>query len=487
MKAVFELPLDVADQDLALAGAPRGAIRPQSILAQNVYWFCRLRWVVVTALLLYGSLSFITAWPAMFGMRPSGVWPFVIAGFLVATNLSFLRYARLSSARERRYRTNLWLQIISDLLFLTAVIHFMGEFRNMAAFAYLFHVVLACIFFNRRESFIVLALSLLLYGTLMLVYQNGLLSSPSLFVNVPRDTPCSILDGPQSLIFAGFSTVVWYLTSRLSEIVRQRDAALSELNKSLIQAQEAKARHMLRTTHELKAPFAAIQANVQLLTKGYCGPLSAEAMDTLNRIDQRCRRLANEINEMLQLSNLRSARSDSTPWKTINVAGVIRWCAAQVQPLATERNVTMDLDLQFCNVRGLEEQLRMLFSNLLSNAILYSFVGGRVQVRSGPGPHGGAQIVVADSGIGIEPDKLPHIFEEYYRTDRAAQFNASSSGLGLAIVRHIALTHHIRIRVESEPDHGTVFILDFPPINEGQEDRKRARQERHHGVHTNRG
>ncbi len=110
----------------------------------------------------------------------------------------------------------------------------------------------------------------------------------------------------------------------------------------------------------------------------------------------------------------------------------------------------------------------MLFSNLLSNAILYSHEGGAVKVRCEPRKDGGAQVIIEDNGIGIEADKLPRIFEEYYRTDRAAQFNRSSSGLGLAIVRHIALTHGVRIRVESEPDRGTTFILDFPPVNETQ-------------------
>lgn len=488
MKAVYELPLEAGQQEIILADTTaRESIEPQSILAQNVCWFCRLRWIVVSFLVLYGALTFIPALPALFGMRPPGLWPFIIAALLSATNLAFRKYARASGGSERRYTTNLWLQIISDLLLLTVVIHFMGEIHNVAAFAYLFHIVLACIFFDRRQSFIVLALSLALYATLTLLREYGILSSPSVFVEPPQISRVPLFEAAQSLIFASFCAVVWYLTSHLSQIVRQRDLALSELNKSLIEAQEAKARHMLRTTHELKAPFAAIQANVQLLTKGYCGPLSPEAMDTLNRIDQRCRRLANEINEMLQLSNLRSTRPSATPWKTLNVAGVIRWCAAQVQPLATERNVTVDLDLQFCNVRGAEEQLRMLFSNLLSNAILYSFNGGQVRVRCEPGPHGGARVIVADSGIGIEADKLPRIFEEYYRTDRAAQFNTSSSGLGLAIVRHIALTHRIRIRVESEPDHGTVFTLDFPPTNEGQSDRKLSRQEKNHGLYSHRG
>jgi signal transduction histidine kinase len=111
-----------------------------------------------------------------------------------------------------------------------------------------------------------------------------------------------------------------------------------------------------------------------------------------------------------------------------------------------------------------DEQVRVLFSNVLANAVNYSFRNGQVQVACGEQPGGGARVVIRDHGIGIEPDKLPLIFAEYYRTDRAAQHNASSSGLGLAIVRHVAQTHRIHITVESEVDKGTEFRLEFPTL-----------------------
>jgi signal transduction histidine kinase len=102
----------------------------------------------------------------------------------------------------------------------------------------------------------------------------------------------------------------------------------------------------------------------------------------------------------------------------------------------------------------------MLFSNLLANAVLYSYEGGRVRVwcLDGHGPIA----TVEDHGIGIAPDKLPHIFDEYYRTDEAVRHNKASTGLGLTIVRQVAQTHRIRVRVESSPGVGTKFIVRFP-------------------------
>ncbi|MHC4536828.1 MAG: ATP-binding protein [Planctomycetota bacterium] len=77
---------------------------------------------------------------------------------------------------------------------------------------------------------------------------------------------------------------------------------------------------------------------------------------------------------------------------------------------------------------------------------------------------------MADNGIGIQPDKLPHIFEEHYRTNEAVQHNKESSGLGLAIVKNVAELYGIRIRVESRFGSGTKFELKFPVSNGGPGD-----------------
>ncbi len=71
-------------------------------------------------------------------------------------------------------------------------------------------------------------------------------------------------------------------------------------------------------------------------------------------------------------------------------------------------------------------------------------------------------MTVEDDGIGIVPEKLPRIFDDYYRTDEAVRHNRDSTGLGLAIARHVAAMHGIRVRVESAPGAGTRFTLRFP-------------------------
>jgi signal transduction histidine kinase len=85
-----------------------------------------------------------------------------------------------------------------------------------------------------------------------------------------------------------------------------------------------------------------------------------------------------------------------------------------------------------------------------------------VRVRCDATPPEGPVVTVEDEGIGIPQEKLPRIFDEYYRTEEAIRHNKDSTGLGLAIVRHVAVNQAIRVRVESAPGRGTRFTLRFP-------------------------
>jgi signal transduction histidine kinase len=217
---------------------------------------------------------------------------------------------------------------------------------------------------------------------------------------------------------------------------------------------------MLRTTHELKAPFAAIAANAQLLLRGNCGALPEEATDVVRRIAARCRRLAVEIQEMLQLANLQSTDERPEPIG-LDLAEVARWAIARVGATAQERRVTVEEVLEPAYSVAVEDHIKMLVTNIIANAVVYSTAGGTVRVRCGAVPPEGPIITVEDEGIGIAAEKLPRIFDDYYRTEEAVRHNKDSTGLGLAIVRHVALSHGIRVEVESAPGRGTLFTLRF--------------------------
>ena len=133
-----------------------------------------------------------------------------------------------------------------------------------------------------------------------------------------------------------------------------------------------------------------------------------------------------------------------------------------MQPTAEKREIIFKEDLQSAYVVANEDHMKMLIVNLLSNAITYSNEHGQVSVKCKPSANEGPIITIEDQGIGISSEKLPKIFDEYYRTDEAVRHNKSSTGLGLTIVKHVAQRHNITVNVASTPRVGTKFELRFP-------------------------
>lgn len=469
--AAYELPLS-----LELSGEARTEasqrLPPRELLAQNVSWFCHLRWLVIAILVSYGMLGFFPALITYFGLRPVGLWPFVIAAALTISNLIFMYFAQATTSATMTM-INLWVQIAADLIALTAVVYFVGSIETSIAFAYLFHIVVSCVFFGRRQSLIVTLLAIGLFAvSIVAEYILKLVPVMSIFAESPfnRNMPSALTVLAMNFFLTiSIWIVVWYLASHLSAAVRQREFELAETNRRLVAAQEERSRHMLATTHQLKAPFAAIYSNAQLLEQGYCGQLSDEAMQIIQRISARCRRLTAEIQEMLQLANLSSTGQEVLPRTTIGSTDLLLWCISQVDPIAREHGVTIKTDLRPVPLVGAEDHFKMLFINILANAVIYSHRGGQVHVACRRGTNAEPVVTISDSGIGIAEAKLPRIFEEHYRTKEAVEHNKESSGLGLAIVKNVAQMYNIRIRVESRLGLGTKFELTFPAPETSEE------------------
>ena len=156
-------------------------------------------------------------------------------------------------------KAHVWIQIVIDLAVLTVAIHFIGSVETPAVFMYLFHIILACIFFPPWQSLAVVATSASLYLACLAVETLGLDHAQRRY-SCRADwrigvrgvlVPGLRISASPSLIWV----VIWYLASRLAGALRQRDRHLASANARLQASIEERARHMLQTTHQLKAPF----------------------------------------------------------------------------------------------------------------------------------------------------------------------------------------------------------------------------------------
>ena len=470
----YELPLDpiggiVEEQDRS---SLTDAISEEALEA-NTLWFCRLRWLIISILAGFGVLTVLEGPTTSLGLRTNAIWAFVCAGILVVCNIAYLIHLRLigQSPTPRVIHANLWTQIVLDLIVLTGVVHFVGSLETNIANAYLFHIVLSCIFFTPRQSSIVTMLACVMFLVCVLAELGGSLPGSHLHLDPATRDSIEASNGRVIMLLGsvwGIMLAVWYLASQLSGMLRQNQRDLAETNAQLIESQAERTRHMMHTAHELKSPCSAIYANAKVLIDGYCGDLPADAVGILRKISHRCQGLSTQIQDMLKLANLRSTGTAADKPKKINAARPLKLCIEQVTPTANHRNVTIQAHIQTAMTRCVEEHLAMFFLNLVSNAVNYSHEGGTVHITCKLGSDNRPHVTIRDEGIGIPSEKLPHIFDEYFRTTDAAQHNRGSSGLGLAIVQQIAQEHRIDLAVESRPGKGTIFQAILPPNGEAQ-------------------
>ena len=243
--------------------------------------------------------------------------------------------------------------------------------------------------------------------------------------------------------------------------MRLRDQQLSSANEQLKKADEEKNRQMLITTHDLKAPFAGIESNIQVLKYQYWEEVPESVRTIIGRIDDRARMLRDRINAILILGNLKSKPDATINKEDIDLQGFMRCVVEPLMEKAEIRDVSLHIEIPPVRIKGDKEQLTMLFSNLVANAIAYSHEHGRVYLDAESSSEGTC-VSIRDAGIGIREDALPEIFGEYFRTKEATKFNRQSTGLGLAIVKVIAQRFGLRVTVRSEIGTGTTFLVTIP-------------------------
>jgi len=218
-------------------------------------------------------------------------------------------------------------------------------------------------------------------------------------------------------------------------------------------------------THELRSPVAVAQSLVRGVLKGYAGEMTEKQTDVFGRISRRLDFLESLVNDLLDLAAGKAPELAEEEGPTLLNAAVGR-AVLLFQPRAEEKGVA--LVHQRCSdqlvVWGTEGGLDRVFTNLISNAVKYTPSGGSVTVTLRQ-VDGQAQVEVADTGIGIPENALPHLFEEFYRAPNAKASDEVGTGLGLSIVKDLVERYGGRIEVESEVEKGTTFTITFPVLS----------------------
>lgn len=233
--------------------------------------------------------------------------------------------------------------------------------------------------------------------------------------------------------------------------------AFDEMLERLERAFDQQGRFVADAAHELRTPLATLRTNLEVIRQDPDATLS-DYQEMTQALDRALGRLEALVEDLLLL-----ARGAKEVWREptsldVLLADVID----EVVPLAQSHQVTVKLEIvDELLVLGEAPLLARALGNLIENGIRYNRPGGSVTIRVWR-EAAGAVMRVEDTGVGIPPGDLAHIFERFYRGDRSRARHWGGAGLGLSITAHIVQLHGGHIGVESTPGVGSVFSVWLP-------------------------
>lgn len=207
-------------------------------------------------------------------------------------------------------------------------------------------------------------------------------------------------------------------------------------------------------SHELRSPLTVIQGNLDLLKRNLG---EEDRRESLRAIEAESRRMTAIVNDLLLLAELEAGSSGSR--EPVSLKGLVVDEFARARTIAGKHKITLGRTEEI-SVRGEAHRLRQLVANLVDNAIKYTPEGGSIALSAFTSGEWGC-IKVTDTGIGIGPEHIPHLFDRFYRVDKARSRAGGGTGLGLAIAQAIAEQHDGWITVDSEVGRGSLFTVWF--------------------------
>ncbi len=447
---------------------PAVVIPLEEELISRIEWFIKLRWLagggVVVASWMMETLLHI----------PIPVVPlYFIGGLILLYNVFFWIYARKLRATTpdslvvfARFAN---LQIIIDWLALIFIVHFSGGIESPVIFYFIFHVIFSTFLLSPRPSYLQTSLAVLLIILLPILEYHQVIPH----VNISGILAGNLYRNPLYLsgfLFFFVSTlyISAYLTSSITNKLRDREKELKTLKDALEEAYHkleksdaAKSEFVVMVTHELRSHLSAIVSILGLFTEGYAGDLLDDQRKLIRRIEQRAHFLLGLVNDLLHLARVKAEKFKKEKTK-INLRKIVERVTNSLQTRVKSKRLNLQIDLPPSSVMfwSNEDDMQLLFSNLIGNSVKYTPSGGSISVKmTKENPQ--IKIEISDTGIGIPEEDLSKIFEEFYRAENAKKMEREGTGLGLPMVKRIVETYKGEIKVKSQVGKGTTFSFDL--------------------------
>jgi len=444
-----------------MTSVPKIESTEYSDLNKVVGWFIVLRWIACGGVLFALLLADLVLVPGR-----SFTLLYVLNAILCLINLSFLLYHSRIKERNlsrREMGTFLHTQVYCDYVLLFLFIYWTGFLGNPFAYFFVFHIMLASFTFSYQVVYAhVCALIILFCGTaagqayrVLPYYPLGLAADAGTYYDF------------LFLRLAGLSStlvIVAYLVTSIKSRIEERGKSVEIELDRYRSLDKTKSNFILQVTHEIRGPVAALKGYHEMMLKGITGTISDKARAALKKADVRTHNLLNIIDEMIDYAYMNSREDVKLDKGEINLRQAVIKNVELFRPQAGKKSVALSFSCPpDMKLRANQDLLDIILSNLITNSIKYSREGTSVSVTATQ-DQGMVHIQVKDQGIGIAPDEMEMIFDEFFRTRPAREMEKDGTGLGLSIVKKVVDALDGKITVYSEVGKGSNFHV-FVPVS----------------------
>jgi signal transduction histidine kinase len=248
--------------------------------------------------------------------------------------------------------------------------------------------------------------------------------------------------------------------------VRERTKELADALEEVKRISKLKSDFVSAVSHELRTPLTSIKGYASIIMSGTMGQIPAAVEERLSKINKHSDNLVKLINDLLDISRIESGRV-TMKISPLNLNELILNIADMLAPQIKDKHVDLSVQVQqkLPMVLADSSQIERVFINLLGNAIKFTPQNGTITISAKDADEF-VEISVADSGYGIAPKDIEHIFEEFYRVDNPINEKVKGTGLGLPLVKHIIEAHKGKIWVTSKLNEGSTFSFTLPKQKE---------------------
>ncbi len=252
------------------------------------------------------------------------------------------------------------------------------------------------------------------------------------------------------------------VSKRTNEVRRQKDI-LEEQAKKLLELDRLKSNFFANISHEFRTPLTLIMGQIESLLGASPGEFTRKKLKTALSNSKQLQAL---INRLLELSKLESGEFKMKIAYT-ELNSFLRKILSAFESLTERQNIGLEFKRHSNEIYLYidREKIEEVFNNLISNAIKFTPENGTISMRISPNENesGYVSIFVSDTGIGLKPEDLSHIFDRFYQVDSSQTREYEGTGIGLAIVKELVQLHKGIISVKSEVGKGTEFCIQLPP------------------------